>query len=129
MNAAQECHIRVAQADIKETDLLPQQHREPFAEHSAAPLLHHCSVPQQSSVHGQNCAGMVLPENSTAQVMLPLSTHSPLPASCCQTRTGLHRDMQLFTSSDSGIPALEILSTTQTSSSCLGAYQLSTYYH
>lgn len=104
--------------------------------HSSMPLLstlqHHCAIttpvpPSRAVCTAQSSVvTRLLPENSTAQATMPLSRHSPLPARCCQARPGLHRNLQLFTSSASGIPALEMLTMTQASSSCPGAHQPST---
>lgn len=82
-------------------------------------LQHHCSItavpPRRAACMAQSSlVTWLLPENSTAQVKM--FEHSPLPARCCQVRTGLHRNLQLFTSSASGIPALEIFITTKASS-------------
>lgn len=103
--------------------------------HSSMPLLstlqHHCSITTPAPPSRAVCMAQssvvtwLLPENSTAQAMMPLSRHWPLLARC-QARIGLHRNLQLFTSSASGIPALEMLITTQASSSHPGAHQLST---
>lgn len=98
-------------------------------------LQHHCSIhhgsaPSRAACMAQSSVGtQLLPEDSTAQVKMPLSRNSPLPARCCQARTRLDRNLQLFTSSASGVPALEIFITAQESSSCPGAHQLSTCYH
>lgn len=72
---------------------------------STLQLHHHSSASSRAACKAQSpVVTQLLPESSTAQVMMPLSRHSPLPAQCCQARTGLHRNLQLFTSSASGIP-------------------------